>query len=215
MDNNVEEHTTCWKIRSKNSDPSEPARRYVYRRSITGEGSSAAGVLNVHTDSEGAAFEDRLKEFAQRQSTISIVAQLRQESLKELQRRQTEREARRLQEESSGGQMPAGDQQQTPKVIEQSSRPYVFESPSKCLTDTERKTWQASIRNDAMLTYPHQWLRLASIFSVQSKTARQSSLLTQATQKAAFEDAGITESNKPENYLKIRDIQNRNYARDA
>lgn len=94
MDSNTEERMTRFNGTRQNSDPTEPALFYVHRRSISGQDNTAAV-----PESANAPLETRLKEFAPQQSTASPVAQTREDSLKELQRRQTERESRRHQEE--------------------------------------------------------------------------------------------------------------------
>ncbi|KAI7881463.1 hypothetical protein K492DRAFT_177060 [Lichtheimia hyalospora FSU 10163] len=170
-------------------------------------------------------FEDRLKTFIHDPTTRTMVTELHARSVTELNRRHLERQARK----SNGNiTVPAQTRPKTPTeetpttttVVEeeqepqqQQNHPYQFLDVSS-LTSVDQKAWHTNIRKDTGINYPHRWLRLASLFSVQSKTLRQPSFLTPACERSALQDL----ESQPfvmDNYLKIRDIQNRNYAMEA
>lgn len=167
-------------------------------------------------------FEDRLKAFINNPATRTMVAELHCRSLTELNRRHMERLARK----SNGNiTVPAPTRPKTPTeetpttaVIEeeqqqQQHHPYQFLDVST-LTSVDQKAWHTNIRKDTGINYPHRWLRLASLFSVQSRTLRQPSFLTAACERSALQDLD-SQPSVMDNYLKIRDIQNRNYAIEA
>ncbi|RCH85705.1 hypothetical protein CU098_000860, partial [Rhizopus stolonifer] len=88
----------------------------------------------------------------------------------------------------------------------------------KDLSNVERTAWLTNINDEAMLLNPHQWLKLGSLFNVNSKVARQTSVLPRLDiLPEVLEDRKIeVQDIKPlENYLELRDVQNRNYARDS
>lgn len=100
--------------------------------------------------------------------------------------------------------------------LEEKPQHLILEKPST-LKVSEQNAWLANIHDDAMLMNPHQWLKLASLFNVNSKTSRQQSLINISTLDSVLQDRNMDkESIRPlENYMELRDIQNRNYARDA
>ncbi|KAI9319522.1 hypothetical protein BX666DRAFT_2025811 [Dichotomocladium elegans] len=184
-------------------------------------------------------FEDRLQAFATEPKTRRFLQGLHMQSVNELKRRNAERQARKASNGTSAVQSsPATTTETTAatatasprmsdtvgakshslsnnkdnRTISDEFKPFQFLNVN-VLPPVEQKAWQ-TIRGDQSITYPHQWVRLASLFSIQSKTLRQPSLLTSQNELAAIEDCG---GQKPliESYMKIRDTQNRNYARNS
>lgn len=170
-----------------------PPRRYIYRRTRSSSDDLEDNKFTPpkRTVESAADFERRIQAFVQQESTVKLVNALSAESVKELQRRQNERQARK-----AAANEPV---EQLPDISE--SSPFAFEHHDQ-LSDSVRQNWSASCKKDSTLLYPHHWLRLASTFSVQSKTARQPTLLP-------------LKHKKHESYLKIRDQQNRTYAVEA
>lgn len=168
-------------------------RRYIYRRtrSSSDDFEDTKFTPPKRTVESAADFERRIQTFVQQENTVKLVEAMSAESMKELQRRQNERQARK-----AAANEPV---EQLPDIFE--STHFAFEHHDQ-LSDGVRQTWTTSCKKDSTLLYPHHWLRLASTFSVQSKTARQPTLLP-------------LKHKKHENYLKIRDQQNRVYAVEA
>lgn len=215
MDGNATTSSHSWTIKTKNNTE---IKRY--------EPPPPAATL---TD----PFEDRLKAFINDPTTRTMVTELHSRSVTELNRRHLERQARK----SNGNiTVPAQTRPDAPTeetttttttaVIEeeqqqeeqkqekqQQQHPYQFLDVGT-LTSVDQKAWHTNVRKDTGINYPHRWLRLASLFSVQSRTLRQPSFLTPACERAALEDLD-SQPSVMDNYLKIRDVQNRNYAVEA
>lgn len=219
-----------------------PSRHYFYRKATQPEQTTSpinTNSSNVFLNGQDStnAFEDRISDFMKRSTIKSCVAKIRSDAVTGLARRKADRKARKEKEERMNGNNPhassgatatssmttmAPASTSTAEIDSTSTLPCRdFEKPLfeklNNLTVTEQNSWLANIHDDAMLMNPHQWLKLASLFNVNARAARQQTLANFDNLDAVLKDRSISKSEgRPlENYLELRDIQNRNYARDA
>jgi hypothetical protein len=198
-----------------------PSRHYFYRKATDQSNDPANNHSNVKLNNVESTnvFEKRVNDFINKSSMQSVLAKMRAESTQDLNRRKADRRARKEREEqslshSAGNQSSTGSLETPPETTE-SDMP-LFEKLN-ALTPNEQNAWLVNTRDNALLVNPHQWLKLASLFNVNSKVARQYTLLNIASSESVLNDRSISKEDvKPlENFLELRDIQNRNYARDA
>lgn len=209
------------------------SRHYFYRKATTATTTTtkqqtqqqlAPSVLLDGLESANA-FENKINDFIKKNALQNAMVKLRQDATNDLNRRKADRKARKEKEEQAK-MLLNGTTTATP-VIEvvpmtivteglEEKQPLLLAKPST-LKPSEQNAWLANIHDDAMLMNPHQWLKLASLFNVNSKTSRQQSLINISTLDSVLQDRNIDkDSIRPlENYMELRDIQNRNYARDA
>ncbi|CAO3702335.1 unnamed protein product [Rhizopus stolonifer] len=178
------------------------SRHYFYRKA-----SLPSSTPPVNEDASTQAFENKLKAFIKRPLVQHTAQAVSETASVELARRKAERRARKEKERGTGMTKPETTNQEGP----------LFAS-LKDLSAVERTAWLTNINDEAMLLNPHQWLKLGSLFNVNSKVARQTSVLPRLDiLPEVLEDRKIkVQDIKPlENYLELRDVQNRNYARDS
>ena len=220
-----------------NTPPRTPSRHYFYRKASLPSNTNANNNNNNNTnngytpttppitllnDTESTnAFESKLEAFIKKQSVKTSVDNIFKEAANDLARRKADRRARKEKEEQqrNGEKQSAVNEKLATELIEQQqqSQEPLFEKLS-ILTPSEKSAWLSNIHDEAMLLNPHQWLKLASLFNVNSKATRQQTLLKDIPYlPEVLDDRSITvEQVRPlENYLELRDIQNRNYARDS
>ncbi|ORX46770.1 hypothetical protein DM01DRAFT_1339427 [Hesseltinella vesiculosa] len=90
--------------------------------------------------------------------------------------------------------------------------PFMFAHPNQ-LQGKDYDMWKDHAQRD--MHQPHQWLRLASLFHIHPKTQHQRSLLQGALRVSSQLDRGVSQkvNDAPlENYLTLRQTQNRSYA---
>jgi hypothetical protein len=218
------------------------SRHYFYRKATQqpDQATSPSNILLNGLESANA-FEKRVNDFINKSSLQSSFERMRKDATNDLIRRKADRKARKEKEEHAHNQsitppekadIPSTtrDKAATKPITPATSltdvtaaetevakkSPELFEKLN-ILSPTEQNAWLSNIHDDAMLMNPHQWLKLASLFNVNSKASRQPSLLDIASLDVILEDRAIDKSQvRPlENFLELRDIQNRNYARDA
>lgn len=222
-----------------NTPPRTPSRHYFYRKASLPSNTNANNINNNNNTNNGYtpttppitllndtestnAFESKLEAFIKKQSVKTSVDSIFKEAANDLARRKADRRARKEKEEQqrNGEKQSAVNEKLTTELIEQQqqqSQEPLFEKLS-ILTPSEKSAWLSNIHDEAMLLNPHQWLKLASLFNVNSKATRQQTLLKDIPYlPEVLDDRSITvEQVRPlENYLELRDIQNRNYARDS
>lgn len=183
-----------------------PSRHYFYRKATQQQPISPNVILDGLESAN--VFENRIHDFINKNALQSSIHKLRQDATLDLNRRKADRKARKEKENSTTAEpLPP-----PPLVVHD----VLFEKLS-ALTASEQNAWLANIHDDAMLMNPHQWLKLANLFNVNSKASRQQSLLNLECLDVVLKDRGIDkEAVRPlESFLELRDIQNRNYARDA
>jgi hypothetical protein len=222
-----------------------PSRHYFYRKATQqpDQATSPSNILLNGLESANA-FENHVNDFINKGSLQSSFERMRRDATHDLIRRKADRKARKEKEEHAHTQsitppektdipslgtrdktvrkpVTAAVATATATVTDmpaeaEKKRPELFEKLN-VLSPTEQNAWLSNIHDDAMLMNPHQWLKLANLFNVNSKASRQPSLLDIASLDAILEDRSIDKSQvRPlENFLELRDIQNRNYARDA
>lgn len=205
-----------------------PSRHYFYRKVSQPDPSSpaATNVLLNNVESTNM-FEKRITDFVNKSSIQSAMTKLRAESTQDLNRRKADRRARKEREEqslqhsaSNHSSTPSLETPKTPTADdtppEEQPSPVLFEKLN-ILTPSEQHAWSVNTHDNALLVNPHQWLKLASLFNVNSKVGRQQTFLNISSSESVLKDRSITKEDvKPlENFLELRDIQNRNYARDA
>lgn len=190
--------------------PRTPSRHYFYRKASlppTNTSYTPTTPPILLNDTESAhVFENKLESFIKKPSIQQTVTQITSSASADLARRKADRKARK---EKEGEKVLA----ETPNTTQTTP----FEKLALLLPQ-EKSAWLNNIHDDAMLLNPHQWLKLANLFNVNSKTARQQTLLSHLPYLPnVLEDRSISkEQVRPlENYLELRDIQNRNYARDS
>jgi hypothetical protein len=178
------------------------SRHYFYRKATQQQPISPNVVLDGLESAN--AFENRINDFINKNALQSSIHKLRQDATLDLNRRKADRKARKEKENITTEPLP-------PPVHD-----VLFEKLS-ALAPSEQNAWLANIHDDAMLMNPHQWLKLANLFNVNSKASRQQSLLNLECLDVVLKDRGIDkDAVRPlESFLELRDIQNRNYARDA
>jgi hypothetical protein len=207
-----------------NTPPAAPTstRHYFYRKASSSSNSntqqqpiSPSNVLLDGLESSNA-FENRINDFIKKNALQSSIARLRQDATIDLNRRKAERKARKEKEAGLSSAPAASAATPAEPTKTTGERPQLFEKLSG-LTTAEQNAWLNNIHDDAMLMNPHQWLKLASLFNVNSKALRQQSLLNISNLETVLQDRNIKEQDSKhlESYLELRDIQNRNYARDA
>ncbi|KAL9557110.1 hypothetical protein MBANPS3_001528 [Mucor bainieri] len=219
-----------------------PSRHYFYRKATQPEQTTSpsnANSSNVFLNGQDSAnaFEDRITEFMKKSTMKSCLEKIRSDAAAGLVRRKADRKARKEKEErlngsnsltSSGATATLSMSTVAPASIPSAVTDLSNTLPSKdCekplfeklsnLSVAEQNSWLANIHDDAMLMNPHQWLKLASLFNVNAKAAKQQTLVNLGNLDAVLKDRSISESEGGplENFLELRDIQNRNYARDA
>lgn len=181
-----------------------PSRHYFYRK--------ATHAISPHVLQDGLesaqSFETRIDHFISKHTLQSSLHKLRQDATHDLLRRKADRKARKEKENPAFIEPPAA------AATQQSD---VFFQKLSSLSPLEQNAWLANIHDDAMLMNPHQWLKLASLFNVNSKASRQPSLLRIDQLDCVLKDRAIDIKDvRPlESFLELRDIQNRNYARNA
>lgn len=199
-----------------------PSRHYFYRKvSQPDQSSNQSNVLLNNVESTNI-FEKRVADFINKNSITSAMDKLRAEATQDLNRRKADRRARKEREEQQSMHHSISNKSSTPSLevpLEEqtnTSFPALFEKLNT-LTPNEQNAWLANTTDNALLVNPHQWLKLASLFNVNSKVARQQTFLNIAGAEGVLNDRSITKEDvKPlENFLELRDTQNRNYARDA
>lgn len=193
------------KMESSAEVKTPPSRHYFYRKATQQQQPISPNIIVDGLESANA-FENRIHEFINKDALQSSIHKLRQDATADLNRRKADRKARKEKENNN-------------VVVEHITPPVydvLFEKLS-ALSTSEQNAWLANIHDDAMLMNPHQWLKLANLFNVNSKASRQQSLLNLEMLDIVLKDRGIDkEEIKPlESFLELRDIQNRNYARDA
>lgn len=189
------------------------------------------------------AFENRVNDFMKRTTLKSCIEKIKTDATVDLVRRKADRKARKEREEQTNGTVShtpstittnaAAVTTTTPSPITGSEIPSasselpsagsydVYQKPLfeklNSLSVAEQNSWLANIHDDAMLMNPHQWLKLASLFNVNAKASRQQTLIKIESLDVVLDDRSIKKSDVGplENFLELRDIQNRNYARDA
>lgn len=192
-----------------------PSRHYFYRKSTQQQPISPHVVLDGLESAH--AFENRIDHFISKNALQSSMVKLRQDATNDLNRRKADRKARKEKENNSIDPTPISTTTSTPPSPPQpAAHDLLFEKLSS-LSHNEQNAWLANIHDDAMLMNPHQWLKLASLFNVNSKASRQQSLLHIENLGVVLKDRGIESKDVGplESFLELRDIQNRNYARDA
>ncbi|KAF1804132.1 hypothetical protein V8B55DRAFT_1102279 [Mucor lusitanicus] len=219
-----------------------PSRHYFYRKATQPEQSTSptnANSSNVFLNGQDNtnAFEDRITSFMKRSTVKSCLEKIRSDAVAGLARRKADRKARKEKEErmngsnshtSSGATATSSLATLTPASTPTTVIDSISTLPSRdCekplfeklnnLSVSEQNSWLANIHDDAMLMNPHQWLKLASLFNVNAKSAKQQTLVNFDNLDAVLKDRSINknEGGPLENFLELRDIQNRNYARDA
>lgn len=224
-----------------------PSRHYFYRKATQqpDQATSPSNILLNGLESANE-FEKLVSDFVDKSSLQSPFERMRRDATHDLIRRKADRKARKEKEEHAHNHqlitqpekadIPLSSREKaTTKPVPvvaaaeitatdaavasvegENKKPELFEKLN-VLTPNELNGWLSNIHDDAMLMNPHQWLKLASLFNVNSKASRQPSLLDIASLDAVLEDRSIDKSQvRPlENFLELRDIQNRNYARDA
>ncbi|KAI9486406.1 MAG: hypothetical protein EXX96DRAFT_41925 [Benjaminiella poitrasii] len=207
-----------------------PSRHYFYRKATQPDQvispNNVNNVLLIGVESSNA-FENRIDMFLEKESVQNSVERIKKGAAIDLNRRKAERKARKEKEEHHPANSENATGENTRVVVDnehleednndspKSATP-LFEKLN-VLSSTEHTAWLANIHDDALLMNPHQWLRLASLFNVNSKVSRQQSLLRIDDLDEVLNDRSIDENDVGplENYMELRDIQNRNYARDA
>lgn len=218
-----------------------PSRHYFYRKATQPEQTTSPTnvISNVFLNGQDNtnAFEDRITDFMKRSTIKSCIENIRSDASVDLTRRKADRKARKEKEErvnSSSSHISSGatatssvattatvstlttGNDSTSTISNRDSEKPLFEKLNS-LSVIEQNSWLANIHDDAMLMNPHHWLKLASLFNVNAKAARQQTLVNFDSLDAVLKDRSISESEVGplENFLELRDIQNRNYARDA
>ncbi|KAI8372312.1 hypothetical protein EDC96DRAFT_606235 [Choanephora cucurbitarum] len=193
------------------------SRHYFYRKATQPDQPSFNTVFLKGLDSSGD-FEDRVSKFINKQSLRSSINQVQKEAAHDLSRRRAERKARKEREKIASGNLYSSEKPAETKLSETVPRKdkQLFQK-SIILSAAEKNAWLANIHDDAMLMNPHQWLKLANLFNVNSKAVRQQTFLDFSSSEDVLKDRSVEGDDlKPlENYMELRDIQNRNYARDA
>ncbi|KAI9248073.1 hypothetical protein BY458DRAFT_57595 [Sporodiniella umbellata] len=207
------ENVTSPNLADLNSDPpmssdfaglaNRPSsRHYFYRKA-----SLPNSVTPVNEDASTLEFESKLSVFVQRPSIQQTAQDVQEASQVELTRRRAERRARK-EKEKRANVKPADEVPYTGPLFSKLNQ----------LMPIEKSAWLANIHDEAMLLNPHQWLKLGSLFNVNSKVTRQTSVLPGLDHHPkVLKDRGIglEQVRSLENYLELRDVQNRNYARDS
>ncbi|GAN10594.1 hypothetical protein MAM1_0373d10138 [Mucor ambiguus] len=219
-----------------------PSRHYFYRKATQPEQTTPptnANSNNIFLNGQDNTnvFEDRIADFMKRSTIKSCLEKIRSDAVAGLARRKADRKARKEKEERMNGSnshtssgatatssvaimapasTPTTASDQTSTLPSTDSQKPLFEKLNN-LPVMEQNSWLANIHDDAMLMNPHQWLKLASLFNVNARAAKQQTLVNFDNLDAVLKDRSISESEGGplENYLELRDIQNRNYARDA
>lgn len=202
-----------------------PSRHYFYRKVSQPDQSSSQNNVLLNSAESANIFENRVADFVNKSSMQSAIANLRTEATQDLNRRKADRRARKEREEQllhhSTNNHSSTHSLETPTDVKHEDSITTFDKilfeKLNTLTPNEQNAWLANTNDNSLLVNPHQWLKLASLFNVNSKVARQQTLLNIASSESVLQDRSITkEEVKPlENFLELRDIQNRNYARDA
>ncbi|KAI9307851.1 hypothetical protein BJ944DRAFT_237517 [Cunninghamella echinulata] len=211
--------TSGWKIKIK-SNASSTQQQHIPALPI------------VESDS---AFNQRIDQWSKTPNFISMFNHLQKDVQKDMDRRRQQQQHRvdhldkntrmDLKKENSNNNNTTSTSTSTTNNIQHNGQkinnnnnninPFVFEKPS-ILSKNEYEAWFYS-KNDS-IHHPHQWLKLASLFHIHPKTAYQRSLLQSNCLSAAQKDRQVTKEineKQLENYLDLRQAQNRKYAQDA
>lgn len=229
MENNetstsVNKLTSGWKIKIKSHSSATQQQQHI------------PAIPIVESDN---AFNQRIDQWAKTPNFINIFTRLQQEVQTDIDRRQKQRinqhdkttiattttdsHYNKKKEDNTNNNSDTTSTSSNDKQHNNDSnnnnnnniQPFIFEKPST-LSKNDYEAWFYS-KNDS-LHHPHQWLKLASLFHIHSKTANQSSLLSSACLNASQIDRQLTKENNEkqlESYLELRQAQNRKYAQDA
>ncbi|KAI8890649.1 hypothetical protein K501DRAFT_281638 [Backusella circina FSU 941] len=187
------------------------SRHYFYRKATQPDLDNNNNTVFINVAESSDDFESRVTHFIHKDALQKTLVRSRQGAAADLTRRKADRKARKEREKSEDGK-----QQHRYKEEQQRTEGSLFEKLNT-LNATEQGQWLTNIHDDAMLMNPHQWLKLASLFNVNSKASRQQTLISINRHSEVLRDRDIDDSScvAMENYMELRDVQNRNYARDA
>lgn len=191
------------------------SRHYFYRKATQPDLTNSVSI-NVPESSQD--FESRVTNFILKDTLQNTLTRSRQSSTVDLARRKADRKARKERERTEDSKQQQQQQHRYKEEQQQLTDGPLFEKLNS-LNPTEQNQWLSNIHDDAMLMNPHQWLKLASLFNVNSKVSRQQTLIGINSHSDVIKDRNIDDPdsscNSLENYMDLRDVQNRNYAREA